>query len=94
MNSDYREVPPTLSASRPTTPIDSVGEALSAALGLTARVNSLVDTLIGAVPEKDGNSHSDSPLGLLPQMQFSANGVIASVARAHDALNRLERMLP
>lgn len=80
--------------SRPSTPIDTARDTLASAHGLATRVQGLVDRLVGTVPEDTGGPAPDAPDGVLPTLQYLANDAARTIQQAHDALNRLERMLP
>lgn len=77
------------------TPFRSLQAAGENVAQLVARLEGLSEKLVGAVPQpgREGTAKLTQG-GLLPQMQEAAEQTSEIVQRGHDAIARIERMLP
>lgn len=72
----------------------SVSQARDDARGLVTRICTLADRLVGGVPDKAGSLSRPVTVGILPSVREDGESISSAVARAHDALTRIEKALP
>lgn len=75
--------------------VNDVHETLSGARELAARVESIVDRLVGPVPAAGSNADAqEPPYSVFDLLRDDSRATSARIATAHEALNRLEEALP
>lgn len=76
------------------TPVERVADTLSEARALSGRVRSIVNNLIGCLPEseaKDGGSGVTG--GIITDLAVNAEYAFTELRRANDELSRLSKVL-
>lgn len=79
----------------PTSPFTRIAAAEDNLLRAASRVGALADTLVGSLPACAGKQEGNpSATGVFGALDSSANSIVASVDRIHEACERIERSLP
>lgn len=82
-------------AAKPSTPFDTIGEALSFANDLASRLEDVTGRLLGSVPETKGIGNATvASDGDLPGLASRAEYTRGRLGDAMAALSRIERALP
>lgn len=74
-------------------PFEHAHETFQRALELASRIEQLSEHLCGVVPMAEGKSEPPQPSGVLSALQYQSSRASDAIQRAHNALDRVQRMI-
>ncbi len=75
------------------TPIEHANETFQRAVDLASRIEQLSEHLCGVFPMAEGEEKSPQPSGVLSALQYQSSKASDAIQRAHNALDRVQRMI-